>query len=110
MLVRFPYPFLHDFYDAFSELVDEKHRQHLSSLVFSAVHQPDTFPGVGFQFAAALELTRADSKLWASVLQPWSDLQVNGRVRLPVSLFNVPSELPEGSFDTIYSVKAPTCV
>ncbi len=105
VLVRFPYPFLHDFYDEFSELVDEKHRQHLSKLVFSAVHQPDTFPGVGFQFAAALELTRADSKLWASVLKPWPDLRVNNRVRLPVSFFNVPSELPEGSFDTVFSVR-----
>ena len=63
-----PFPFLRNFLFENARLVQSHDERQLNSFMLSCVAQPDTFPGVAFQFAVALELQNTESPLHFSRL------------------------------------------
>jgi hypothetical protein len=90
-----PFPFLRHFLFQNANLVQSYDKRQLQSFMLSCVAQPDTFPGVAFQFAVALELQDTESPLLATICKAFPPLQLAPSPRVPpVHLFTLFSEVP----------------
>jgi hypothetical protein len=90
-----PFPFLRDFLFENAKLVQSHDQQQLHSFMLACVAQPDTFPGVAFQFAVALELQSTESPLLVAICKAFHPLQLAPSPRLPpVHLFTLFDEIP----------------
>jgi hypothetical protein len=90
-----PFPFLRDFLFENAKLVQSHDERQLHSFMLSCVAQPDTFPGVAFQFAVALELQNFESPLLAKICGAFRSLDLAPSPRLPpVHLFTLFDEVP----------------
>ncbi len=92
--LQHPYPFLRDFLFTNANLVHSHDKEQFRDFMNSCLAQPDTFPGVVFQFAVALELKNSKSALWAFICKAFPSLSLTPLNYLPpVQLFTLFNEV-----------------
>jgi hypothetical protein len=102
--ISWPYHFMVVFLQSNAKIVSSSSTDVLRSFLMACVAQPDTMPGLAFQFAVAQELTDSRSPFSERVrkLFPKCDSKA---ILPPVKLFTLPADLPSAShMDNVFMV------
>jgi hypothetical protein len=93
--LSWPHPFMVEFLLSNAEVVSAADHHQLRSFLAACVAQPDTMPGVAFQFACAYEVASDDSPLLRRIIALFDNYTLKPKPCLPpVHLFTLFEDLP----------------